>query len=182
MVLAVPAIPSLAASTTYIKAYANMLNAVQYGLTPEDVQATSDGGSIVLAQTQSSSGIDVSWLVKLDPSGDPQWQKEVGCFSLPPRGYAGGVSVQRTTDGELHRRRRDHRLRLEEQLPVIEWDPVCLDREARRGRQTWLGARVRRRIRRDSITQIRLTTDGSYIAVGSATNASQNTGGLDPQA
>ena len=55
-------------------------------MTPEAVQASSDGGSVALALASTRS---VSWLVKLDAFGAPTWQKEVGCFDLPPGSFAG---------------------------------------------------------------------------------------------
>jgi hypothetical protein len=83
----------------------------QKTLTPEDVQVTSDGGSILLASTdcttqacvsaQGGTNSLVTWLVKADSSGNPQRQKELGCFSSPPGDYSIGVSVQQTTDGGL---------------------------------------------------------------------------------
>src|SRR5262249_46486837 len=72
---------------TFVKIYANILNNTQASVTPEDIQSTSDGGYIALATTQapqSSNGVGVSWLVKLDSSGNAQWQKELGCFGTPP--------------------------------------------------------------------------------------------------
>src|SRR4051812_43738478 len=40
-------------SSSFVRAYGNSLNQVEYGLTPESVQATSDGGYIALALTDS---------------------------------------------------------------------------------------------------------------------------------
>ena len=82
---------------TFVKIYANILNNTQASVTPEDVQSTSDGGYIALAITQapqSLNAVGVSWLVKLDSSGNAQWQKELGCFGTPPGDYADGVSMQ----------------------------------------------------------------------------------------
>ena len=45
------------------------------------MQATSDGGSIALAQSDRRS---VSWVIKFDAAGNPQWQKEIGCLNLAP--------------------------------------------------------------------------------------------------
>jgi hypothetical protein len=90
---------ALSTPKTYVKVYANILTKTQYGLTPEEVQATSDSGSIALAQTQTSKGVGMTWLLRLDSSGSPQWQKELGCFNGAPGDYALGVSVQQTADG-----------------------------------------------------------------------------------
>ena len=63
------------------------------------MQPTSDGGHIALAQTRTSGGVGVSWLLKLDSAGNPQWQEEVGCFKTPPGDNAIGLSLQQTSDG-----------------------------------------------------------------------------------
>ncbi|MGO4884885.1 MAG: hypothetical protein ACLP59_29305 [Bryobacteraceae bacterium] len=88
-----------AGPTTYIRSYADFTSNTtkQTDLTPEDVQATSDGGYILLASSDGNAA--VNWLVKTDSSGDPQWQKELGCFSSPPGDYTVGVSIQQTRDG-----------------------------------------------------------------------------------
>ncbi len=65
------------------------------------VQATSDGGCIVAGFTQSNDG-DVTgnhgnydyWVVKLDNTGNIQWQKALG-----GSGYDGAWSIQITSDG-----------------------------------------------------------------------------------
>ena len=83
--------------SNYVKNYAYVHNGVRYGVTPEEVQATSDGGSVALSLVDRLSG--GSWVVKLDSFGTPQWQREVGCFNLPPGSYALGVSFDQTADG-----------------------------------------------------------------------------------
>src|SRR5262249_17494954 len=47
--------PSPAPSGTFVKAYAALVNGSQLNLTPLDVQATSDGGYIALAEAQSAA-------------------------------------------------------------------------------------------------------------------------------
>ena len=88
-------------SGTFVKAYSNISGTTQFSLTPEDVQATSDGGYIGVALTQSPSATrpGVSWLVKVNSSGTPQWQRDLGCLSTPPGDYADGVSIVQTADG-----------------------------------------------------------------------------------
>src|SRR5262249_33240849 len=87
-------------TSTYVKNYANVLNGVEYGLTPEDVQATPDGGSIALALTSAAnSGVGVSWLLKTSAVGAPEWAKEVGCFDTPPGACPDGASLQVAGDG-----------------------------------------------------------------------------------
>ena len=93
--------PSPAPAATFIKAYAALVNGTRLDLSPLDVQASSDGGSIALAETESPAGLGVDWLVKLTATGVPQWQEQVGCASPQgaPGDYADGVSVQQTADG-----------------------------------------------------------------------------------
>jgi hypothetical protein len=83
-------------SSTYVRSYANVLDGVRSAVTAHAVQATTDGGSVVLAH---SDGRGESWVVKFDTAGNPQWQEEVGCFGLPPGGYSLGVALQQTADG-----------------------------------------------------------------------------------
>lgn len=97
MMLLTAATALAASPTTYIRSYADFNATQQTDLTPEDVQATSDGGYILLASSDGNAA--VNWLVKTDSSGDPQWQKELGCFSSPPGDYTIGVSIEQTTDG-----------------------------------------------------------------------------------
>src|SRR5262249_24666922 len=80
--------PSPAPSGRFVKAYAALVNGSQLNLTPLDVQATSDGGYVALAEAQSAAGLGVDWLVKLDATGVPQWQEQVG--RARPQGRAGG--------------------------------------------------------------------------------------------
>ena len=92
-----------ATPVTYVKTYANFVpNTIQQkDVTPQGVQATSDGGYILLASTPASGNTNptVNWLVKTDSFGNPQWQKELGCFTAPPGDYTIGVSVQQAADG-----------------------------------------------------------------------------------
>src|SRR5216117_2379685 len=60
-------------TSTYVKNYANVVG-VEYDLTPEDVQATPDGGWIALASTPSATnGVLVAWLLKTSAVDAPQW-------------------------------------------------------------------------------------------------------------
>src|SRR5437867_13361025 len=74
-----PSIPAQPASRTFVTAYGNTSRQVEYGLTPESVAATSDGGYVALALTDSPTGVGVNWILKLSASGRPQWQRELGC-------------------------------------------------------------------------------------------------------
>jgi len=67
----------------------------------KSIQQTSDGGYIVAGRTKSNDG-DVSenhggkdaWIVKLDSSGNIEWQKALGGSS-----YDVALSIQQTSDG-----------------------------------------------------------------------------------
>jgi hypothetical protein len=170
-----------AANGTFLKTYANIVNGVQADVTPEDVQPTSDGGYVALALSQApqaSNGVGVSWLVKLDPAGNALWQEELGCFGTPPGDYSDGVSVQQTTDGgyvigggtvgcgsaSICPPSSGIQCALVEKL-----DPA--------GRVIWAHVYAAGAAG-SSITQIRQTTDSGYLAVGSATDAAQQTSAL----
>jgi hypothetical protein len=60
-----------ASSRTFVTAYGNTIRQVEYGLTPESVVATSDGGHFALALTDSRDGFLKNWLLKLSASGRP---------------------------------------------------------------------------------------------------------------
>ena len=104
-------VKAASAPITYVKTYANFVHGTtqQKDLTPEGVQATSDGGYILLASTlcitqacvtaQGNSNPVVNWIVKTDSSGNPQWQKELGCFKAPGGDYTIGVVIQQALDG-----------------------------------------------------------------------------------
>jgi hypothetical protein len=173
-----PATAAVSNTTTHIKVYANILNKVQYSLTPEDVRVTSDGGSIALAQTQSSNGTGVGWLLKLDSSGNPRWQEELGCLSLPPGSFAIGLSTQQTTDagyivggGTIGCGSGAH-------CPASSGIECALvEKLDSTGKLSWAYA-YSAGAARSVLNQTRQTSDGGYVAVGSATNAGQNTGAL----
>src|SRR5438270_10581549 len=80
-----------ARSGPFVKAYGNIIQQVEYGVTPERVAPTSDGGYVALGLSDSPSGISANWMVKLCPFGRLQWQKEVGSASGAPGAYGLGV-------------------------------------------------------------------------------------------
>jgi hypothetical protein len=163
---------------TYVKTYANILNGVQQDVTPEEVSPTSDGGSIALALTTSASSTGVSWLVKLDSSGRPQWQTELGCLNLPPGSYADGVSVQQTTDGGYIVGGGTIGCGSSSSCPPTSGIQCAfVEKVGQGGNLLWAyvypaGAAG------SSIRQIRQTSDGGYVAVGTTTDLNQNTGAL----
>jgi len=166
------------ASNQYIKVYANILNNIEYSLTPEDVEVTSDGGYIVLALTQSSGGIGVNWLVKLDSSGKPQWQRELGCFNTPPGAYAYGVSVQQTSDGGYILGGGTIGCGSKSSCPALSGIQCALvEKLDSAGKPLWTYVYPAGPAS-SAVTQIRQANDGGYLAVGSTTDLNQNTGGL----
>src|SRR5213596_1141453 len=77
-----PSIPGQPASQTFVTAYGNIVQQVEYGLTPESVIATSDGGYFALGLTDSPSGIGVNWLLKLNAAGRPQCRENSGARAV----------------------------------------------------------------------------------------------------
>jgi hypothetical protein len=149
-------------------------------LSPLDVQATSDGGSVALAETQSAQGLGVDWLVKLGATGAPQWQEQVGCASPQgaPGDYADGVSVQQTADGGYVVAGGTIDCGSGSSCPPLTGRSCALvEKLDAAGKLTWARAYAAGPDG-SSISQIRQTADGGYIAAGSFTDASQNTGAL----
>lgn len=164
-------------TSTYVKNYANVLNGVEYGLTPEDVQASSDSGWTALALT-SFGNTGVSWLEKASAVGAPQWQEEIGCLSGAPGDYADAVSLQQTSDGGY----------------VLAGGTIgcgsgsncselsglqcgLIERLDSSGAVLW--ARVYSvGVDGTGIRQIRQTSDGGFVAAGTATDVNHNTGAL----
>jgi len=172
--------PPPAPSGTFVKAYAALVNGSQLDVSPEDVQATSDGGSIALAETQSSQGLGVDWLVKLGATGVPQWQEQVGCASPQgaPGDYADGVSVQRTADGGYVVAGGTVDCGSGSSCPPLSGRSCALaEKLDAAGKLTW--ARVYQAgFAGSDIYQIRQAADGGYIAAGVFTDASQDSGAL----
>jgi hypothetical protein len=172
--------PSPSSSGTFVKAYAALVNGSQLSLTPLDVQATSDGGYMALAETQSAAGLGVDWLVKLSATGVPQWQEQVGCASPQgaPGDYADGVSVQQTADGGYVVAGQTIDCGSGTSCPPLSGRSCALvEKLDSAGRLTW--ARVYAASLYGSvIDQIRQTADGGYITAGSVTDSGQYTGAL----
>jgi hypothetical protein len=158
-------------SSPFVTAYGKTVRQVEYGLTPESVAATSDGGYFALALSDSPTGVGANWVIKLSASGRPQWQREVGCPTGAPGDYAFAVSAQQTSDGgyilgggivgchELYIQRA-----LVEKLDA-------------QGRVVWSFAYPAGT--GDSVIwKIRQAADGGYIAVGSAASSGQLAGAL----
>jgi hypothetical protein len=159
------------ASRTFVTAYGNTTRQVEYGLTPESVGVTSDGGYIASSLTDSRQGFLKNWLLKFNASGRPQWQMEVGCTNGAPGDYGLGVSAQQTADGGYI---------LGGGIlgcggPYIQ--RALVEKLDAQGQVVWALA-YPAGPQDSAITQIRQTTDGGYIAAGSATDPNLYTGAL----
>jgi hypothetical protein len=159
-----PLIGAKARSGPFVTAYGNTTQQVEYGVTPESMLATSDGGYFALALTDSTNAVSINWFLKLSRTGRPQLQREVACANGAPGDYALGVSAQQTSDGGyvlgggiLGCGGPYFQRALVEKLDV-------------QGRIIWSFA-YRAGTADSTITKIRQTADGGYIAVGSATNS-----------
>ena len=156
---AVPDAKARASTVSFVTAYDNLIDNVEYDLAPEAVDRTSDGGYIALALTGSPTG-GASWLLKLDAAGEPAWQSDVGCNGAPGD-YALGVSIQQSTDGGY--------ILGGGVLGCGEsFQRALVEKVDANGTPLWALAYAVSAS--TSINQIKQTTDGGYIAVGSAQN------------
>jgi hypothetical protein len=166
-----PAAGTEAASAPFVTAYGNTIKQVKYGLTPESVVVTSDGGYIALALTDSANGVSANWLLKLDRSGRPQWQKELVCASGAPGDYALGVSAQQSSDGGY----------------ILGGgilgcggsyiQHALVEKLDTQGQVVWAFS-YPAGPNGSTINQIRQTSDGGYIAAGSVTGNDGHLGAL----
>ena len=131
---------------------------------------TSDG-YIHAGAFSSPNGVSANWLLKLDGSGRPQWQKQLLCANGAPGDYALGVSAQQLSDGGYvlgggilgcGGSYIQHALveKLDTQGRVV------------RAFRYPVGPNG------STITQIRQTSDGGYIAAGSVTGNDGHLGAL----
>lgn len=161
-------------TSTYVKNYADVLNGAEFSLTPEDVQATLDGGWTALALTSNGP----SWLVKASAVGAPQWQEEVGCLNGAPGDYADEVSLQQTSDGGYVLAGGTIGCGSGSDCPELSGLQCGLIEKL-----TSAGAVVWARVYSagadgTGLWQIRQTSDGGFVAVGTATDVNHNTGAL----
>jgi hypothetical protein len=171
-------------TSTFVKNYADVLSGVQYDLTPQDVQATPDGGSVTLATTYAPSpsgtgtGPGVSWLLKTSAVGAPQWQEEVGCPSTPPGSYSDDLSLQLTSDGGYVLAGGTIGCGSGTNCPALSGIQCALvERLDAAGQLEW--ARVYNAgANGTEFHAVYPTTDGGFVAVGSTTDANHETGGL----
>lgn len=175
---------SAAGPVRFVKTYADViLNTTQQkDMTPYGVQATADGGYILLAATdctteacikaQGNTNPLVNWLVKTDSAGNPQWQKELGCFSALADNTI-GVSVQQTTDAGYIVGGAEYNYGSCGSGTVQHSIVEKLDSS---GKLSWsktypIGSNG------DGIAAIRQTADGGYVAAGGVYEVGPTTGG-----
>ncbi len=165
------------AGNTWIKLYGEVLGERQFSPTPEDIQATSDGGFIAVAQSMTSMGHE-TWLIKLDASGNPLWQELVGVPGLPPGSYSIGLSVQQTTDGGYILGGGTLGGGSGDDCPLLSGiECVWASKLDPGGELLWSRA-YRAGYVGSSLYKIRNASDGGYIGVGYAKTSSDNYGAL----
>jgi hypothetical protein len=166
------------AAGTFVKAFSAITGNGQFSVYPDDIQATSDGGSIALSQAEFSGSLGVDWLVKLSPAGVPAWQEQVGCSSSKsaPGDYAGGVSVQQTAGGGYIIGGGTLDCGSGSTCPPLSGQSCALvEKLSATGAVTWARAYGPEG---SAIDQIRPAADGGYIAVGSITEPSGEPGAM----
>jgi len=173
-----------AGPVTFAKTYADVIfRTTQQKFTePYGVQATSDGGYIFLASAycqteaciQANGNINplVNWLVKTDAFGNPQWQKELGCFSRLGQNTI-GASIQQTTDGGYIVGGGENNYDNCANGPV---QSAIVEKLDSNGNLSW--SRIYPMgIGGDGISAIRQTPDGGYIAAGGVYGAGTTASG-----
>jgi hypothetical protein len=165
-------------TSTYVKNYANVLNGVEYTLTPEGVQAASDGNWTALALTQAAEGGGVSWLLKSSALGAPQWAKEVGCLNGAPGDYSDATALQLTRDGGYVLAGGTIGCGSGSNCPELTGLQCGLiERLDGSGAIVW--ARVYAAgADGTAIDDIKQTADGGFVAVGNASDVNHDTGAL----
>jgi hypothetical protein len=176
--------PAPSTSSTYVKNFASVVAGVKCDLTPQTVAATADGGSVLLALSSrpsaaaSESCSGVNWIAKLDAFGNPQWQKAVGCFNLLPGSYSYGVSLQQTADGGYVLGGGTIGCGSETLCPFLGGRQCgFVEKLDAGGNLVW--ARVYSSGTSDtenSITRIRQTSDGGFVATGIFRDSSSRVG------
>ena len=175
-----PTAKTASAAGTFVKAFAAVVSKSQVNVYPGDVQATSDGGSIALSETETAKGLGVDWLVKLSAAGAPQWHEEVGCASSKgaPDDYADGVSVQQTPGGGYIVGCGTIDCGSGSTCPPLSGQSCALvEKLSSSGKLTWARAYAAGPDG-SAINQIRPTADGGYVAAGSVTESSGEPGAM----
>jgi hypothetical protein len=166
-------------SAAFVATYSNLSGTAQLSVTPEDVETTSDGGYIALGTTQSAtSGVGVSWLVKLSSTGSPQWQRELGCLSTPPGDYSDGVSIAKTSDGGYVVGGGTIGCGNGSLCPSTSGLTCALvEKVSATGAIVWANVYAAGALS-SVINRVRETRDGGLIAAGTTTDANHNNAGL----
>lgn len=166
-------------TSTYVKNYANIVNGVELDLTPRAVQATADGGWLALSSSPAApNGVSVAWLLKANAVGAPQWQESVGCLTNPPGAYSDAVSVEQTSDGGYVLAGGTIGCGSGTVCPSLS-GVTCglIERLDSTGQLVWARA-YSADVNGTTFDQLKPTSDGGFIVVGSATDASQRPGAL----
>ena len=166
-------------SAAFVRTYSNLSGTTQFSVTPEDVHTTSDGGYIALGTTQSAtSGVGVSWLVKLASTGVPQWQRVLGCLSTPPGDYSDGVSIVQTSDGGYVVGGGTIGCGTGSDCPSTSGLTCALvEKVSATGAVMWANVYAAGAVS-SVINRVRETSDGGLIAAGTTTDANHNNAGL----
>jgi hypothetical protein len=151
----------------WVRQYGKVIGSAQYNVVPEDIQTTL-GGYVAIGQGTTPGGYISTWLVKVDSSGAPLWQKDVGVPDLAPGDYSIGLSIQPTADqgyviggGTVGGGSGDD-------CPFISGiQCVWVTKVDSEGEPVWSRA-YRAGRARSSIHQIRKASDGGYIGAGFA--------------
>jgi len=165
---------------TFAKAYSNLVAGKQFSITPQDVQSTSEGGYIALSTTQSAAETapEVSWLLKLSSTGAAQSEQELGCLGTPPGDFADGVSVAQTADGGYVVAGSTIGCGSGSDCPPESGIQCALvEKVSSTGAVQWAKVYAAGAFG-SALTRIRVTSDGGFIAVGTATTSAEANGGL----
>ncbi len=166
-------------TSTYVKNYANIVNGAELDLTPRAVQSTPDGGWVALASSPAApNAVSVAWLLKANAVGAPQWQEAVGCLSNPPGDYSDAVSLEPISDGGYVLAGGTVGCGSGTVCPSLSGLQCGLiEKLDSAGHLVWARA-YSADVNGTTFDQLRPTNDGGFIAVGSATDASQRPGAL----
>jgi hypothetical protein len=120
----------------------------------------------------------VGWLLKTSAVGATQWQEEIGCFDTPPGAYSDELSLQPTSDGGFVLAGGTIGCGSGSDCPLLS-GLQCGLVEKIDGAGHVLWARVYSAgVNGTAIEQIEPTSDGGFVAVGSATDANHDNGAL----
>ncbi|MCP4134251.1 MAG: carboxypeptidase regulatory-like domain-containing protein [bacterium] len=129
---------------------------------PRSIQQTSDGGYIVGGNTWSyGSGIDDMWILKLDSSGQLEWQYLYGGVQSEKL-----WSIQETADGYIAAG-HTHSYNLDGSISSGAYSNGVILKLSSAGTKEWI--KFYGGSGSDEIHSVSLTDDGGYVATGSYT-------------